>query len=71
MQNIFSKCKNCTLEQQAIINIIKNNPLVKQDEIAKQINKSIRTVKTRIVEMQDKGLIARKNGKRNGEWIVL
>ena len=71
MQNIISKCKNCTLEEQAIINIIKNNPLVKQDEIAKQINKSIRTIKTRMVEMQDKGLIARKNGKRNGEWIVL
>ena len=66
-----SKGNNCTLEEQAIINIIKNNPLVKQDEIAKQINKSIRTVKTRMVEMQDKGLIARKNGKRNGEWIVL
>ena len=66
-----SKGNNCTLEEQAIINIIKNNPLVKQDEIAKQINKSIRTVKTRMVEMQDKGLITRKNGKRNGEWIVL
>ena len=71
MQNIILKCKNCTLEEQAIINIIKNNPLVKQDEIAKQINKSLRTVKTRMLEMQDKGLIARKNGKRNGEWIVL
>ena len=24
-----------------------------------------------MIEMQNKGLIARKNGKRNGEWIVL
>ena len=35
------------------------------------INKSLRTVKTRMIEMQEKGLIARKNGKRNGEWVVL
>ena len=61
----------CTLEEQAIINIIKNNPFVKQEEIASIINKSLRTVKTRMIEMQDKGLIARKNGKRNGEWIIL
>lgn len=66
-----SKCNNCTLEEQAIINIIKSNPSIKQSEIAIQINKSLRTVKTRMVEMQEKGLIARENGKRNGEWIVL
>lgn len=66
-----SKCNYCTLEEQAIINVIKNNPSIKQEEIAKVINKSLRTVKTRMIEMQEKGLIARKNGKRNGEWIIL
>ena len=66
-----SKCNDCTLEEQAIINVIKVNPCIKQEEIAKVINKSLRTVKTRMIEMQEKGLIARKNGKRNGEWIVL
>ncbi len=66
-----SKCNNCTLEEQAIINIIRNNSLIKQEEIANMINRSLRTVKTRMNEMQEKGFIARKNGKRNGEWIVL
>lgn len=70
-KNNNSKCNNYTLEEQAIINVIKTNPNIKQDEIAKVINKSLRTVKTRMIEMQEKGLIARKNGKRNGEWIVL
>ena len=41
-----------------------------QEEIAKQINKSVRTVKTYMAEMQEKGLIERKNGKKNGEWVV-
>ena len=60
-----------TLEEQAIINVIKDNPSIKQEEIADIINKSLRTVKTRMNEMQDKGLITRVNGKRNGEWIIL
>ena len=64
------KCKNCTLEEQAIINILKVNPATNQEEIAKQINKSVRTVKTYMSEMQEKGLVERKNGKKNGEWIV-
>lgn len=66
-----SKCNDCTLDEQAIINIIKSNPTVKQEKIANMINKSVRTIKNRMNEMQAKGLIARKNGKRNGEWIIL
>ena len=59
-----SNCNNCTLEKQAIINIIISNPMIKQGEIANMINRSLRTVKTRMNEMQEKELIARKNGKR-------
>ncbi len=64
------KDNNCTLEEQAIINILKNNPSTTQEEISRQINKSLRTVKTYTAQMQKKGLIERKNGKKNGEWIV-
>ena len=64
------KCKNCTLEEQAIINLIKENPFINQDEIAQIINKSLRTVKTYMITMQEKGLIERINGKKKGEWVV-
>lgn len=66
-----SKCKDCTLEEKAILNIIRETSTIKQEEIAQIIGKSLRTVKTRMIEMQEKGLIARKNGKRNGEWEIL
>jgi len=66
----FLKCKFYTLEEQAIINILKINLVITQEEISRQINKSVRTVKTYMAEMQEKGLIERKNGKKNGEWIV-
>lgn len=64
------KGNNCTLEEQAIINILKSNSLITQDDIAKEINKSLRTVKAYMREMQEKGLIERKNGRKNGEWVV-
>lgn len=65
------KCKKYTLEEQAIINILKVNLRATQVEIAVRIGKSVRAVKTYMAEMQEKGLIERKNGKKNGEWILL
>ena len=67
----ISKCNNCTLEEMAIINELKQNPAITQKELALKIGKSERTIKTRTVEMQEKGLICRENGKRNGRWEVL
>ncbi len=70
-KNIVTLNNKYTLEEQAIINIINNNENIKQEEIAKLINKSLRTVKTIMKEMQEKGIIKRSNGKKNGKWIVL
>ena len=67
----ISKCKNCTLEELAILKIILNNPTITQKKLAEQLGKSERTIKTRTVELQEKGYICRKNGKRNGIWEVL
>ena len=66
-----SKHKDCALEEQVILNVIRENSTIKQEKIAQIIGKSLRTVKTRMIEMQEKGLISRKNGKRNGEWEIL
>lgn len=66
-----SKCKNCTLEELAILKEISNNPSITQKALADAIGRSERTVKSRTVELQEKGLLRRKNGKRNGQWEVL
>ena len=71
VEEINSNNNSLSLEEQAILNIIKNNPSIKQEEIATLINKSLRTVKNYMSEMQEKGLIERKNGKRDGEWIII
>jgi len=59
------------LEELEILKIISANPDVTQKELADQLGKSKRTIKTRTVELQEKGYICRTNGKRNGILEVL
>jgi hypothetical protein len=70
----ISKCQidtlKCTLEELAVVNILKVNAKTKQEDIATQIGKSLRTVKRIMASLSEKGLITRENGKRNGIWVV-
>ena len=72
--NIVSKCKictlNCTLEEHFVLEFLKTNPKATQKEIAIHIKKSERTVKTITNNLQQKNLLERHNGKRNGYWVV-
>ncbi len=70
-KNEISKCKNCTLVELEILKIISNNPNITLKEVAEELNKSERTVKTRLLELQEKGYVRRVNGKRYGKWEVL
>ena len=68
---LLSKCKNCTLEEMALLRIVQGNPFATQKEIAAQMGKSERTVKTITVLLQEKGVLRRVNGKRNGYWEII
>ena len=62
---------NVTLEERAVLNLIITNPKAKQTEIAAKIGKSDRTVKRIMDSLKEKGVIYRRNGKRDGWWDVL
>ena len=68
------KCKNCTLdctlEEIAVLNYLKEKPNATQKEIAQHIGKSERTVKSMTVNLSERGMIERKNGRRNGFWEI-
>ena len=68
------KCKNCTLdctlEEIAVLNYLKEKPNATQKEIAQHIGKSERTVKSMTVNLSERGIIERKNGRRNGFWEI-
>lgn len=68
------KCQNgtleCTLEELAVLDHIKSNPHITQKELAEKTGKSERTIKRLTVSMQEKGLIVRQGGRRNGRWEI-
>ena len=59
---------NCTLEETAVLRCIETNPKMTQKEMASTIRKSERTVKTITSALVEKGIIIRRNGRRNGWW---
>lgn len=59
------------MDELAILKVMRENPSITQKELALRIGRSERTIKTKTIEMQGKGLIERVNGKRNGQWKVL
>lgn len=69
-----SKCNictlNCILEKIAVLNFLREQLKATQKEIAVHIGKSERTVTTITVNLTEKGILERKNGKRNGFWEV-
>ena len=62
---------DCTLEELAVLDLIKKNPTIKQQELADITDKSIRSVKRIMKSLQDKSYIRRERGKRYGKWEVL
>ena len=53
------------------MNILAQAPKTTQKQLAVEIKKSERTVKRIMDSLQKKHLISRKDGKRNGSWILL
>ncbi len=60
-----------TLEELAVLKTIEENPKITQTEIAKSIKKSVSTVKRITTNLVVKGIIIRRNGRRNGWWEII
>lgn len=74
-KNESPKCQidtlKCTLEELAVLNLIKKNPAVKQTELAEQTGKSVRSIKRIVDSLKEKQYICRVDGKRFGKWEIL
>lgn len=65
------KCQIGTLKVLAVLDLIKNNPSVKQTELAGQTGKSVRSIKHIIDSLKEKQYNRRVDGKRYGKWKIL
>ena len=68
--NLPVKCKFCTLEEIAVLRVVQTNPTATQKQMAAKIGKSERTVKSITVSLQEKGILRRVGGKRDGRWEI-
>ena len=68
--NLPVKCKSCTLEEIAVLRVVQTNPTATQKQMAATIGKSERTVKSITVSLQEKGILRRVGGKRDGRWEI-
>ena len=71
VQILLPKCKNCTLEEIAVLRVIQQNPSATQKFIASEIGKSERTVKSITARLAEQDILRRVNGKRNGYWEII
>ena len=61
----------CSLEELAVLELVAQNPAIKQQELVTATGRSIATVKRIMKSLQDKNYIRRENGKRYGRWEFL
>ena len=65
------KTLNLSLEEKMILNAIAFDPHLKQQQMTELIHKSIATVKRITIGLQEKGILRRDNGKRDGFWTII
>lgn len=61
----------CSLEELAVLELVAQNPAIKQQEVVTATGRSLSTVKRIMKSLQDKNYIRRENGKRYGKWEVI
>lgn len=68
---LLSECRSdVTIRQNQIVELMKENNLITADEIAKQLDCDVRTIKRDIKKMRGV-LIDRVGNNRSGHWVVL
>ena len=54
-----------------ILEILKSNPKITLEELSIKIGKSVRTIKIDFKNLQERGIIERIGGKKNGYWKII
>ena len=63
--------RDITDREKTIIDLIQANPQITLTEISEKIDKSLRTVKNAMKTLQEKGIVERIGGKKNGSWRLI
>ncbi len=70
IEEIIETEKRFTVNQQKIIDAIKDNPYVKQEELADIVGIARKNIIANMKKLQTNGLIKRIGADKNGHWLV-
>ncbi|MDD5972765.1 MAG: winged helix-turn-helix transcriptional regulator [Spirochaetales bacterium] len=71
IEEIIENEKKVTVNQQKILDAIKNNPFITQDELSKVIVLSMKSIIQNMNKMKENSLIKRVGAAKNGHWEIL
>lgn len=63
--------KELTDRQKVILEMVTENPFVTTTEMSQKTGVVMRTIMRDINDLQEKGVIIRKGGRKDGEWIII
>lgn len=63
--------KKLSDRQYFIIRLIANKDTITIDEMTQKTKVSSRTIKRDIADLQAKGILIRKDGRKDGRWVVI
>lgn len=70
IEEIIETEKRFTVNQQKIIDVIKGNPYVTQEELADIVGIARKNIIANMKKLQTNGLIKRIGADKNGHWLV-
>lgn len=70
IEEIIETEKKVTVNQQKILNLIKENPFITQEELSKNIGIARKSIISNMKKLQENGLIKRVGADKNGYWQV-
>ena len=70
IEEIIETEKRITVNQQKILNLIKENPFITQEELSKNIGIARKSIILNMKKLQDAGLIKRIGADKNGHWQI-
>ena len=59
------------ITEQAVLAVLKQNPVSSREDIAEKVSKTVRTVQRALVSLTEKGYIRRVGAKKNSTWELL
>lgn len=59
-----------TERESRLLNILRENPNISRENIAKEMGLSVSTVASAINNLKNEGVVSREGGNKNGRWIV-